>query len=295
MGSGVLQRESILKERQSREYCCQGCHADTSATGSLMWGKNQLEFCQCCSDELPFCHTCEAPAGSLADLGGRSLCCRCFTPLVSCHVCGNEGFRDVSTYETLCFCEDCSDVLVGNCRLCAQLDVLVDDFHCAACKDSGVTDEKRARELADEVITFMEESMGMIVSKEIGFRLVARVDSPEGTTYQGIFRGDLDQVEVISGLPEPLFLSIFAHEWAHAWQSEHCPRQEMDLLEGFASWVEFKILYELYEDFAKTSLENSTLEHYGPGLRTCLRLEQHFGERGLIQAVRRWTGFPLGA
>ena len=135
----------------------------------------------------------------------------------------------------------------------------------------------------------------MVVSKEIEFRLVQRLTSKEGVTYFGMFYSGLDKIAVVSGLPEPLFLSVFAHEWAHAWQSEHCPEQEMDLVEGFASWVEFKILYELYQDFAKSLLKESTLKHYGPGLRACLRVEEQLGEQGLIDAVKVWTGFPLGA
>jgi hypothetical protein len=94
-------------------------------------------------------------------------------------------------------------------------------------------------------------------------------------------------IYMLYALPRLLFRTTVAHEYAHAWQSEHCPLLQDDTLrEGFAEWVAFYHL--LWIGATRAARRMLTAQHpYRPALEQVLKLEQHLGKAGLIEYIQR--------
>jgi hypothetical protein len=186
--------------------------------------------------------------------------------------------------------------------LCDDTDLLDQHEVCRRCQH--LRPEGLPAEVADivrEVESFLTEALGMALVRRYRLELSDQIRGYEHMGPGVVVRGDFRVVEgrpsirVLRTLEEPIFIAVFAHEYTHAWQAENCPPQSRELLEGFARWVQHKVLFELYEDSFVSSLEADQLEDYAPGLRACLAWERRIGEKALIRKVREWTHFPGGS
>jgi hypothetical protein len=81
------------------------------------------------------------------------------------------------------------------------------------------------------------------------------------------------------GLPRANLIGTLAHEYAHAWQADHAPRQQSALQrEGFAEWVSYRMLVALgHTREAARATRREDL--YGRGLRYFVTLEQQSGRQ----------------
>jgi aminopeptidase N len=78
-----------------------------------------------------------------------------------------------------------------------------------------------------------------------------------------------------------------AHEYAHAWQGEHCPLlEDAALREGFAEWVAYRHLRFIGCTRAAERMLSSN-HPYRPDLEQVLALEQRLGAAGLIEYMKR--------
>ena len=207
--------------------------------------------------------------------------------------------RDSRFVEGLRVCPDCVDAAMGQCSFCEEVALIDEQGVCRRCHDHLAQKfPDRLSSIIAEVERFLEEAFGMGLLRRYTLQLVGHIPVPPYFTTAVIVRGDFcvmdgrPRIRLREDLREAEFMAVFAHEYTHAWQAENCPPQSRDLLEGFARWVQRKVLFELYEDGESSALERDTREDYGPGLRACLAWEKRLGEKGLIRQVREWTHFP---
>lgn len=288
------------KQVEVEEICrCEGCTLVVEGP-LVVLGPQRLTFCRLCVETRPYCHTCMAPLGASMFLRGRSVCCRCFTGLERCVACRREGCLELEPSPHaahLKVCGDCRDLRVQPCEFCGETGLVDEEGACARCQQERPEFFDHASEMIWEVRKFLEEAFDLRLRRGFHFLHVPGFPATpvaEGYVVRGDFSviGGIPRIRVLRELSQPVFKSVFAHEYAHAWQSENCPPQSHDLVEGFARWIQRKVLYELYEDRAAAILDVDEQPGYGPGLRACLAWEHRLGEKGLIRSVKSWREFP---
>jgi hypothetical protein len=97
----------------------------------------------------------------------------------------------------------------------------------------------------------------------------------------------------VQGYPAWFTAVVLAHEHAHAWQDENCPEQSQDVLEGFASWVEWRVAHSLGKATFADNMVGLDCPIYGRGLRRCLELEQQLGPVALVEKMKNLQTFSL--
>lgn len=158
-----------------------------------------------------------------------------------------------------------------------------------------VNDISEAEELLNIAKNYLQTNFGMIISGKINLQVVSASKLDE--LYHGIYRGSEiglyqqdfggHHIYIMQGLSRDKCLSTIAHEYTHAWQHENCPlNQDIRLKEGFARWIEVKILrldgaYQLALD-----IERSLDPVYGYGLKILIKIEESQGERAVINYVK---------
>lgn len=263
-------------------------------SGVRLYSREKRPYCRRCAETLPFCHHCEAPTEKYTVKKENVQCDHCWHSLHECHVCQTAGLEKYWTYvgsPIVRFCIDCKDHKFGPCAQCGEPDLLGEDAYCELCGDTAVQSLEEAYDICDQVLLFLENEFNMLLEREIEIQLIKR--NPD---HDGLYRrfGESHLIDIVDTLPVSVFTGVLAHELTHAWQNEHCYMGEMskELLEGFACWIEHKVMFELGWDHNAQLLESCTQAHYGPGLRKCLDWETALGEEGLIEALRTWTDFP---
>jgi hypothetical protein len=174
-------------------------------------------------------------------------------------------------------------------------------LQCATCHRAAVYDPALAATIYQETVASIATHLALTLNIGVEFRMV---DVPtlqqvraQDTTYNpvpgehtlGLYHrnGRLRVMYVLYGLPRLLFRTTVAHEYAHAWQSEHCPLLETPTLrEGFAEWVAYRHLEMLgCTKAAQRMLQGN--HPYRPALEHVLALEQRLGTTGLLAMIRQ--------
>jgi hypothetical protein len=174
-------------------------------------------------------------------------------------------------------------------------------LQCARCHRTAVYDPQRAQQLYTETVDQVIEQLDLRLNVGVEFRLVdaltlrgVRLQDDTCTTAAtertlGLYlrQGHIRVIYLLYGLPLLIFRTTVAHEYAHAWQGEHCPLLTDDALrEGFAEWVAYRHLMWLGCTRAAERMLRSP-HPYRPALEHVLAQEQRLGPRGLIDYMRR--------
>jgi hypothetical protein len=119
----------------------------------------------------------------------------------------------------------------------------------------AIYDPRRAQDLFQQTASLLATGMGLQLWVGVAFRLV---DAPTMARLRGLVAPGQDTlglyrrqnhvrvIYVLYGLPMLVFRITAAHEYAHAWQAEHCPLLRNDFLrEGHAEWVAYHHLLQL--------------------------------------------------
>jgi hypothetical protein len=94
-------------------------------------------------------------------------------------------------------------------------------------------------------------------------------------------------VFVRAGLSAPFFCGIAAHELAHAWERERgCLTTHRALREGFARWIEYKVLTKRGARREAERLLKIRSWKAGRAIRSLLELEAQAGVAGVLAYVR---------
>ncbi|MFV9503872.1 MAG: zinc-binding protein [Oscillochloridaceae bacterium umkhey_bin13] len=167
-------------------------------------------------------------------------------------------------------------------------------LQCPTCHATAVYDPGAARAIFDQTVTGLVAQLGMSLNVGVDFRIVdaptleslrAEGNSapPPGLTTLGLYRrrGHLRTIYMLYGLPKLAFRTTVAHEYAHAWQGEHCPLlRDEALREGHAEWVAYQHLCWL--GCTKAVDRMLQMAHpYRAALERVLALERQLGPAGL--------------
>lgn len=173
-------------------------------------------------------------------------------------------------------------------------------LQCNACHATAVYDPGLARAIFNETVAGVIAQLGLTLNVGVAFRLVdaptlegIRAQGgdipPEGHNTLGLYqrRGHLRTIYMLYGLPRLIFRTTVAHEYAHAWQGEHCPLLSDDeLREGFAEWVAYHHLRWLGCTRAAGRMLSAP-HPYRPALDRVLELEHRLGAPGLIEYIKQ--------
>ncbi|MBT9584108.1 hypothetical protein IV102_12275 [bacterium] len=253
-------------------------------------------YCRSCANRHPLCLDCGTAIAHRPD------CPNCQGPARACGGC-NTLFADRwMVHDSTWYCLSCFWVACGRCRFCQELKPPDGDTRCQTCLQKRVQSMAVAQDLLDEVQWFCQEELGLAVRQPYQLRLAdTAADIPKLHTDAytlslatvGLWVPRERMMWAVKGYPFWFTSAVLAHEHAHAWQQENCPRQSQDLLEGFAAWVEWRVVKNLgYATFADNMFKLQC-PIYGRGLRRCLQLEQQVGAHGLLEKVRQLRKFPL--
>ncbi len=253
-------------------------------------------YCRKCADQFPLCVDC----GEAITQGGD--CPNCGGPPRVCGGCQNPFADRWMVFNDTWYCTSCYWRACGRCRFCQETKPENGDNRCDGCRESVVTGMNVARDLLDEVQWFCREELGLQCRRPYELRLAQSGKSiPKlhtdvytlSLSAVGLWVPREREMWVTQGYPIWFTSVILAHEHAHAWQSDHCPPQSQDLLEGFASWVEWHVALNLgYETFADNMFKFGC-PIYGRGLRRCLQLENQVGPAGVVEKMRSMRAFSL--
>jgi hypothetical protein len=164
-----------------------------------------------------------------------------------------------------------------------------------------VVDKLKAKTLEDQVISFLCKRLGVSLRRPV----ITDLYSGNEFDWKGIImelRGDLGRyhmetmgklglvhmIYIRSGLSKNRFMSILAHEMAHAFlREEKLLNKERFLREGFARWVEYHFLLELGEKPIAEKLTQIKTLRGGREILKFLSLEHKLGMKGVMEAVRQ--------
>lgn len=245
----------------------------------------------------PHCTVCQATIrGNYRVVGEREapVCDACFDGYPHCFACGlpaAQGSQDLKDGRVLCAFDR---------------------------KTAVFSDEQAARlfqQAQDEVL----KTFGRRLALGVGVGGVHLVDQPtmiglmEGievggyhraasglTRIRAVHRGgkrtfEPPQVYLLTGLPRSRFLTVAAHEYAHAWHSQRHPDYRTTtrrMREGFAEWVALKVAQKHDRDDETRALLGSADPDYSEGLRACLAIEKKKGVRGVLDYALREVTLP---
>lgn len=236
---------SLCEECYADRLKCASCGLQVGAQAFMLEGETRV-YCRHCFEERPRCDTCGAPVGShyWNRTDGRKLCDRCQTTVVS--------------------------------------------------------DRKQAEALYDGVRATLMRLLGVTLRKPCGLQLVSRgqllgliaksslysLDAESKDRCFGLFirEGKHRAIFVEYALPQIVLLEVMAHEYAHAWQNEHCQAElDPEIQEGFAEWMTYKLLQGWN---CKKRMERMKRRDdvYGRGLKKMLQWE---AEGGIAEVFRR--------
>jgi len=95
-----------------------------------------------------------------------------------------------------------------------------------------------------------------------------------------------EAIWMMAGLPKYRAISTLAHEYTHAWQTDNCPLQDRMLSEGFATWVEYKVLTKMGYTTAANQLFSGSNADYSQGLKIFYNIEQKQGTQAAIDYAK---------
>lgn len=266
-------------------------------------------FCRSCVGKHPFCPGCDSLTTEVWNHGssGAPNCLKCGAKVRQCFRCDTRHTPYWEERFGKDLCRPCLGLEVDqryvDFALCKFCYCRCDGSVCRDCESEAVTSIAETWELLGKTMRFLRREFGLEVETPFHLNVagpgeLARITPKsyrEGSGVSGLYGPGREWVVLREGMPRWLAMSVLAHEYAHVWQWENCPPQSKDLREGFARWIQLKVLDALECERFIELLICEPCPDYGEGLRRCLAMEERLGERGVIEAVRELTEFPFWA
>jgi len=271
---------------------------------------NGKAICSQCYASLPKCVHCDDVIFGKSYLTdkNRKLCKKCFQLYKAgsnvCHICGipieNDYYTLISLGKKICkecikkfpLCDCCNKPIVG--------ESFVKDFRfiCADCYRNIVIYEDKLPQMAAEVKNIMKKVLNMEIKHDIEIKMLSAKEMKDkrGTVNWGYFYryGDTFQIKILRYLTKANIYKVLAHELAHAWQAENCPKNcKKRFLEGFAEWVAYKVLISLGEVQEAERMETRMWGDYLEGFKKFKKIEEKYGISKIFQLVKSYTDFPF--
>lgn len=296
---------SVCEKRITKEYTKYGK------------GENQETVCNSCNSTQPKCPACGVPHLKNQLDRKTGLCSECNTTLNKCSSCGKQVygkyFKDPSSKSI--FCNECYD----NKPRCYTCGLPVGKWHrtfpdgreiCEACNKQAIYSGPMIQVIARETRLVTNRLLGMQVKHPIKLTLEklntdsagsAEIAKYGQSTASPLYGKELglhrysngkSEIVMLFGLPEAIVYEVAAHEYAHAWQAENCPRnQSKELREGFAQWVAAIVLRAKGHHKALERLEARKDNPYGTGYHKVKQMAMKYGRPNVIEYAKKATGF----
>ncbi len=304
------------------EYLCRECMAKAkycSICGQRIQGhyyklENSEElYCARCYSRTPKCTVCKKPTPRHLLDPESGACPECLKKLPHCAACGKAITGNYYRYKHSdgVFCPSCHTKR-PKCYACG---VPVGDKYwkfqdgrtiCEKCNNRAVFDEERIRKIMAETEQLIRRHLGLTI--EIPYELhiselnsKSFIDAKAAKRGQNsnspLFGGELglyrrmngnSEIFLLYGVPPEMLYETAAHEYAHAWQAEHCPTdQSLELREGFAQWVAAQILQIKGFQESLEKLQERNDHPYGTGYRRFQNIQQNLGRQKVIEYAQK--------
>lgn len=267
------------------------------------------------------CQVCRQPISNGYRVGNSAYCAEHWqNGLPQCSNCGISitGEYKAVGPDRIPFCQNCMTSHPA-CYLCASPadpktggQKLPDGRHlCGLDRQTAVFSAQRAREMFDLAIREVTAALGPRMALKKPVKEVRLVDVPGLVTVsQGLYqpasvasgkvlgltqlmlksRGQERWTEpatvyLLNGVPEERFVTVSAHEYAHAWHAENHPQYSQttpEMREGFAEWVAYKVAQHTRRTRQTATLNQPAPTIYYTGLRKFLELERKVGAAGVL-------------
>ncbi len=169
-----------------------------------------------------------------------------------------------------------------------------------------IEEKEQMKEILDRVLTYLESRFDMVFNQPLKVEFVT--DREMDQAFEGECKGmevgfylrgsdkgrPFHQVYIMKNRSYESVFDTAIHELAHAWQAENVPSgQDMRIIEGFATWIACKGLYD-DGDYAmyNSYMDNISGPVYGVGYRYILHLEDSMGEKKVVQFVKSAREMP---
>lgn len=163
------------------------------------------------------------------------------------------------------------------------------------------TDED-AEKVLEKAKKILGEKLGMAFLKPVEMRLATGKELDEiakNSPYKGAivglhsFRGGKHIIYMMKNTGRDDFYGTVCHEMTHGWQVENCPGQSRVLMEGLAVWVAYKaLIWDGAYVKARSLNQNIADPVYGVGYRYIQKLEDQYGESGVLEQVKKMKEIP---
>ena len=163
------------------------------------------------------------------------------------------------------------------------------------------TDED-GRIVLDKAMKTLNTKLGMSFKKPVVMKVVTGKELDEiarKSPYKGAivglhwFQNGKHHVYMMKDTGRDDFYGTLCHEMTHGWQIENCPGQTKVLKEGLAVWVEYKsLMWDGAYAKARSLNRNIADPIYGVGYRFIQTLEDKYGEKGVLDAVKKLRDIP---
>jgi len=168
-------------------------------------------------------------------------------------------------------------------------------------ENDRIEDHIKAKKLQSEVEEYLTEKFNLKLEQPVflefysGEQLSIKGLLMELSGTQGGYHfekfgasGQFHTIFMRKGLPRNKFKSILAHEVAHAFLREKTlVPTDRYLREGFARWIEYKILLDMGETEEAEKLKNIKNWKHGKAIEKVLKLEAKVGVKGVMDVFRR--------
>jgi len=172
---------------------------------------------------------------------------------------------------------------------------------CGKCFAGALNDENKLKDIYDQVVNYVEDSLGLRLAKRPSIHLVSAdemsklagdsLHSFEGVKPEnlaGLFTqsGDEPNLYILRGLPADEATGVIAHEYAHAWSRANCPPDtSLSVNEGFSQWAAYEALLALNRTEAaqRMFLEQGPYGVNCKGMEVVARIR---GAEGLLALVK---------
>ena len=293
-----------LKKAQKCYYC------DEYIFGQY-YKVSQNNICKKCYEKAPRCVRCNIPVKEYLVVNKQNICIPCSQAIDYCAVCQIPLINQFYKYSgsNRKFCKDCSQKR-NKCVMCAM--PLTKKYHqlkdkrviCSLCMKTAVKTSSEAQKILQIVLTYLKQNYSMNIRNTIKLNLVDSKTllkirgkslikaGKKDRRALGIFlrKGESFDVYIEKYLPYALCLGTLAHEYTHAWQADHFPKNASILyIEGMAEWIAYNTLLHCnYKKDAKRILTQKDI--YGQGLKRIKKLEKKYPKKQIINKILQMAG-----
>jgi len=165
-----------------------------------------------------------------------------------------------------------------------------------------INTQEDARKVLDKAKRVLKQKLGMTFRYPVVVEMVTgrKLDElAKGSPYKGAivglytFQKGKHHVYMMKDVARDSFYGSMCHEMTHGWQVENCPGQSIVLKEGLAVWVNYKVwIWDGAYTSARKLNQYIADPVYGVGYRFIQKLEDKYGEKSVLDVVKKLKNIP---